>query len=422
MRGFVAYRCTECADRFEPSAEPRYRCESCGAEVLEVEVDLAGVRPREAIASSLDRSLWRYADLLPVPVPPPSSGPLADVGGTPLYRSPGCDRRAGGAAVWLKDDGRLPTGSLKDRASAVVTMRARSLGIERIITASTGNAGVALAAMARAAGIRAVVLVPEAAPAAKIAQLLVLGAELFLVRGSYDDAYRLSREAATSLGWYCRNTAYNPFTAEGKKTVAYEICEQLGSAVERGRWRAPERIYLSVGDGNIIAGVHKGLRELVALGWIERMPRLFGVQAEGSAAVAQAYARGATTVEPVVARTVADSIAADRPADGARALRAVRETEGGFVVVSDREILDAIVTLGGDAAVFAEPAAAAAYAGLLQHGQSGAIDRDEQVVVLVSGTGLKDVAAATRAVAPAPVVDPTLAALTQALAASEHPS
>jgi threonine synthase len=327
-----------------------------------------------------------------------------------------------GATAWIKDDGALPTGSLKDRASAVVTLRARALGAERIIAASTGNAGVALAAMARAAGITATVLVPASAPPAKIAQLLVFGAELYLVRGSYDDAFALSREASRELGIYCRNTAYNPFTIEGKKTVAFEICEQLTRALGEprpGRWRAPDRIYVSVGDGNILSGVHKGLRDLLALGWIERMPKLIGVQAEGSAAIARAFQAGATEVAPVKAATVADSISADRPADGKRALAAARQTGGSFVVVDDEAILAAIVQLGRDAAVFAEPAAAAAYAGLLQHAADGAIGAEEQVVLLITGNGLKDVAAATRAAGSAPTVEPTLESLERALARQE---
>lgn len=370
------------------------------------------------IAERRDRSLWRYAELLPVGLPPAGSGPLCDVGGTPLYPAPRAAAELGIRHLWLKDDGRLPTGSLKDRASAVVSVRALELGVERVIAASTGNAGVAMAAMAGAAGLSPVVLVPESAPAAKIAQLLVFGAELYLVRGNYDDAFALSREASQQLGWYCRNTAYNPFTAEGKKTSAFEICEQLTAelgAKDADRWRAPDRIYVSVGDGNIISGLHKGLKDLLALGWIHRMPRLFGVQAEGSAAIARAFDAGSETIEPVVAKTVADSIAADRPADGLRALRAATTTGGAYVTVSDEAITAAIPRLGRGASVFAEPAAAAAYAGLCQHAEAGAIGADEQVVALITGNGLKDVGAAQGATGSAPVIEPTIADLRRAI-------
>jgi threonine synthase len=424
MTAPAGYRCPECAASFAALATPRYRCDGCGSEALDVELDLeaVGARCRPAdIAASGDASLWRYAPLLPVDPPGADAGPLRSLGMTPLHAAPRVSARIG-ATAWIKDDGALPTGSLKDRASAVVTLRARALGAGRIIAASTGNAGVALAAMARAAGITATVLVPASAPPAKIAQLLVFGAELYLVRGSYDDAFALSREASRELGIYCRNTAYNPFTIEGKKTVAFEICEQLTRALGEprpGRWRAPDRIYVSVGDGNIISGVHKGLRELLALGWIERMPKLIGVQAEGSAAIARAFQAGASEVAPVKASTVADSISADRPADGKRALAAARQTGGSFVVVDDEAIVASIVQLGRDAAVFAEPAAAAAYAGLLQHAADGAIGAEEQVVLLITGNGLKDVAAATRAAGSAPTVEPTLESLQRALARQE---
>lgn len=421
MNPLVGYQCSRCGATYQPH-EITYTCPVDGG-VLDVQLDYDAigrvVGPAE-LAANPDRSLWRYQALLPVDPPPNRLGPLATVGGTPLFAAPRAAERLGLRHLWIKDDGRLPTGSLKDRASAIVAARALEQGIERIVTASTGNAGVAQAAMSNAAGLAGVVLVPESAPPAKIAQLLVFGAELLLVEGNYDAAFELSLQAAEQLGWYCRNTGHNPFTTEGKKTASFEICEQLtaelGPIQPDGRWRAPDRIVVSVGDGNIISGLHKGLRDLEALGWIDRMPRLMGVQAAGSAAVARAFETGADTVTPVVANTIADSIAADRPADGWRALRAARQTDGSFTTVTDDQILAAIVALGRDAAVFAEPAAAAAYAGLVKLCEQGAIDRDEQVVVLVTGNGLKDVAAAQRATTAPPRIEPTVSALEQALA------
>jgi threonine synthase len=424
MPKFAALRCSRCGAAQPPSNAPRYGCAQCSAETLEVVLDLADVSASVSVASlaeASDRSLWRYGPLLPVATPPRDCGPLRQLGGTPLYAAPRSQAHTGLRSVWIKDDGRLPTGSLKDRASAVVAMRARELGESRIITASTGNAGVAIAAMARAAGIMPVVLVPETAPAAKIAQLLVFGAELYLVRGNYDAAFALSRTASQQLGIYCRNTAYNPFTIEGKKTVSFEICEQLTAELGspgNGRWRAPDRVYVSVGDGNIISGVHKGFRELQQLGWIERVPKLIGVQAAGSAAIAKAFDAGADEVAPVKAATLADSIAADQPADGLRALHAARDTGGSYVTVSDDAILEAIVKLARDTTVFAEPAAAAAYAGLLDDVATGRVDREEQVVVLVTGNGLKDVNAATRATGAAPIIDADVEALARAM--NEH--
>ncbi|MBE7479435.1 MAG: threonine synthase [Polyangiaceae bacterium] len=399
---FLGYACRRCGGELRPD-EATYRCPRCDGN-LDVRPDFGGAS-RDAISASRDPSLWRYAPLLPVPVPAASAGPLRGVGGTPLYAAPRVAAKLGVARVWLKDEGRMPTASLKDRASAVVVQRAQALGLSPIITASTGNAGVALAAMAPCAGIEPVILVPASAPPAKIAQLQIFGARLVLVRGSYDDAFALSEAAARELGWYCRNTAQNPFTTEGKKTVSFEIAEQLG-------WKAPDRVFVSVGDGNILVGVHKGFRELVELGFIERMPKIMGVQAEGSSPIARAFLAGSDHIEPCETHTLADSIAAGKPADGERALAAVRETGGAFVIVSDEQILAAIATLGRTAQVFAEPAAAAAYAGA----ELTELAADEEIVVLVTGNGLKDIGAATRAAkASPPVIEPSLAALSQVL-------
>ncbi len=403
---FLGYACRSCGAELRPD-QATYRCPGCAGN-LDVRPDF-GKASREAISQSRDPSLWRYASLLPVPVPDDDSGPLRAVGGTPLVAAPRLARRLGLGRLWLKDEGRMPTASLKDRASAVVVQRARALGKSPIITASTGNAGVALAAMAPCAGIEPVIVVPESAPPAKLAQLAVFGARVVLVRGSYDDAFALSEAAARELGWYCRNTAQNPFTTEGKKTVSFEVAEQLG-------WRAPDRVFVSVGDGNILVGVHKGFRELVELGFIDRMPKLVGVQAQGSSPIARAFLAGSDRIEPCTTDTLADSIAAGNPADGARALAAVRETGGAFVVVSDEEILAAIATLGQGSQVFAEPAAAAAFAGL----EKCELGPGEEVVVLITGSGLKDVGAAMRAVrSRPPSIDPTLEALRAALAQKE---
>jgi threonine synthase len=254
--------------------------------------------------------------------------------------------------------------------------------------------------------------VPNTAPPAKVAQLLVFGARVFLVDGTYDDAFDLTLEAAGADGWYCRNTGYNPLTREGKKTAAFEIWEQAPEAFRKdGR---PLSIFVSVGDGTIISGIHKGFKDLEALGWIDRIPRLFGVQAEGSAAVAQAFKNGSDEVRPVRASTLADSICVDLPRDGKRALQAATLTGGAYVTVSDKEILAAIADLG-TAGVFAEPAGAAAFAGLKTAVRDGLVDPDEDVLAINTGNGLKDIAAAQLAAGSAHVIDPNLKALQRIL-------
>jgi threonine synthase len=397
---------------------------------LDVLLDYAAMARRASpqdIAASPEDSIWRYLPLLPVGDPGLAGSALRAVGWTPLLKPPSLGESLGLARLYLKDDGRNPTASFKDRASAVVVARAREIGAEVVITASTGNAGAALAGMAAAAKLPAVILAPRSAPQAKIAQLLIFGAHVFLVEGTYDEAFDLSLQAAQVFGWYSRNTGYNPFTAEGKKTAAFEICEQL-TGMETGSneaarsataWSAPEAVFVSVGDGNIISGLHKGFQDLRALGWIERLPRLYGVQSAGSAAVANAFLAGAQEIQPVRAQTLADSISVDLPRDGARALRAVRETGGAYLIVEDAEILQAMATLGRQAAVFAEPAGAAGFAGLSAALQQEMVGPEDRIVVLVTGSGLKDVARALQAVPSAPVIEPSLQALQRAVEAGK---
>lgn len=420
MPAFLGYRCSGCGTEFPPDPI-LYTCPHDGSN-LDIALDLDAIRRSSSpdqIGRSPEGSMWRYLPLLPVGDPGLVGTPLRSAGGTPLFESARLARRHGLRGLWLKDDGRNPTASFKDRASALVVARAREVGAEKIVTASTGNAGAALAGMAAAAQMPAVIFAPRTAPPAKVAQLLVFGAQVFLVDGSYDDAFDLTLQASQAFGWYCRNTGYNPFTAEGKKTAAFEIAEQFhraSSGAGSSTWQVPDAVFISVGDGNILSGIHKGFGDLAALGWIDRLPRLYGVQAEGSAAIARAFAAGEDAIQPVKADTLADSISVDRPRDGLRALRAVRETGGAFVTVPDEAILRAIAELGRDAAVFAEPAGAAAYAGLAEAIRRGMVGEEDQTVVLISGSGLKDVRAALRSVGEAPVVAPTLEAVKMAMA------
>lgn len=400
-------KCTLCGAEYDPK-DVRYVCPKHGDEgILDTIFDYkkvaATTNPQE-ISRSPNFSIWRYADLLPLD-DPHKSAPSLQVGWTPLYHAKQAGAQLGLSNLYIKDDGRNPTASFKDRASAVVVAKARELGVEIITTASTGNAGAALAGLAAAAQMPAVIFVPETAPQAKIAQLLIFGSRVMLVKGNYDQAFDLCLAASKEFGWYCRNTAYNPYTVEGKKTASFEICEQLSLPFGKGEgreggWRAPERIFVSVGDGNIISGLWKGLRDLAALGWIDKMPKLMGIQAEGSAACYNAWKAGTEKITPVNAQTIADSISADIPRDGARAVRAVRETGGAYLTVTDNEILAAIRDLARSEAVFAEPAGAAAYAGLVKAVRQDLAKSTETIVCLITGNGLKDIASALKAASP----------------------
>ncbi len=404
-------RCLICGRTYAPD-EVQYVCPHHGNEgILDVEYDYELIARRlnpDRLARDSDPTIWRYRPLLPIrtdsPVPP------LTVGCTPLYRAERLAEGLGLRHVWVKDDGRLPTASFKDRASAIAVVKGRERGAEVITTASTGNAAAALAGLCASVGQRNVIFVPQSAPPAKIAQLLVYGSTVLLVRGTYDDAFELCLEAAHAFGWYNRNTGYNPYMSEGKKTASFEICEQLG-------WDAPDRIFVPVGDGCIIGGIHKGLKDLLALGWIDRMPKLVGVQAAGSAALYDAWRSGtaALDMQPIAAHTVADSISAGLPRDRIKALAAVRETGGAYIRVTDEQILAAIPTLAQATGVFAEPAAAAAYAGLAQAVAEGLVEPDERVVVLCTGSGLKDVASARRSVGEPFVVDANLPAVERVL-------
>jgi threonine synthase len=425
----LGLRCTICGAEYGVE-EADYVCPKHGDDgILDIVYDYSRigqhVRP-DIFASYPTRSIWRYLPLLPVEPQTTRSlitgTVLGSVGWTPLYPAPRLAASLGLRTLWVKDDGRQPTASFKDRASAIAVVRTRELGYEVVTTASTGNAAAALAGLCAAvprsnssAGpMRSVIFVPRSAPQAKIAQLLVYGATVLLVDGSYDDAFELCLQAAPEFGWYNRNTAYNPYMSEGKKTVVYEICEQLtamhADSEGPGRWTAPDVVVVPVGDGCIIGGVHKGFRDLLALGWIERMPRILGIQAAGSSPLVDAWERGLEgwEMEPVEAQSIADSIVAGLPRDRIKALRAARETNGAFIRVSDEEILAAIPALAQGCGVFAEPAAAAAYAGLVRAVERGWVNGDERVVVLATGSGLKDIAAAMKSVGRPTIVAPDL--------------
>src|SRR5947209_12585536 len=323
--------------------------------------------------------MWRYRALLPVSYSQKTMLPLT-IGGTPLYAVERLRSHLGMSDLWLKDDTRNPSASLKDRASIIAVMLAEG---KTVACASTGNAAASLAVQAASIGLPCYIFVPHNAPRAKIVQLLMCGATVFAVQGTYDEAFDMCIEACNTFGWYNRNTGYNPYLVEGKKTVGLEIAEQLG-------WQVPDSILVPTGDGCIISGVYRGFEDLYRLGMIDRLPRLIAVQSEGSPAIVRAL-EGDGVVRPYPANTVADGISVGMPRNGAMAVRHIRQSGGFAITVSDAEILSAEKELAMHTGVFAEPSGAASYAGLLRLLADGKLAKNERVVLLITGSGLKSI-------------------------------
>jgi threonine synthase len=370
-----------------------YTCPRCGiAGILDVEFDYPAIArrlTRRRLAGRAEQSHWRYRELLPIGAE--AALPALAVGWTPLTPAAPLARHLGVRTLFLKDDGRNATGSLKDRASSVGVVKAREKRRHIIACASTGNAASSCAGMAASIGMRSVIFVPERAPEPKVTQLLIFGATVFRVRGSYEDAFQLCQQACERWGWYNRNSGINPYLVEGKKTVGLEIGEQLG-------WQPPEWVAVSVGDGCTIAGVWKAFREMKTLGLTERAPRMLGVQAEGAAPITTAFRTG-EPMQPIEPRTVADSIAVGVPRNWKKAVLAVAESGGAMINVGDEEILDAMRYTGRLTGIFAEPAAATSVAGLRRAVAEGTVGRRASVVAVITGNGLKDVQSARSAVA-----------------------
>ncbi len=408
------FRCTECCAAY-PERGGLLVCPDCSGKqdpgaptrgVLEVEFESL---PNEWP----DAPAWSAEFLLSfLPIPDRAYLPPLPVGGTPLIEAPALRDELRMPRLWIKDDTRNPSGSTKDRASLLVVAKAREYGFATVATASTGNAATALAAVAAAAGIRAVVFVPANAPEAKLIQMLSYGADVVRIDGSYDEAFDLCLAACERLGWYNRNTALNPFTIEGKKTVALEIAADMAPA-------APDAVVVPTGDGVILAGIAKGFRDLSGCGLLDRIPRLIAVQPEGSAAIVNALRDNADTITAVRdAHSVADSLTVQAPRNAILCLRAIRSSGGGGVTVGDQDIIAAISQLARLSGVFAEPAGAAALAGLDAALSQGLVERGEQVVLLVTGTGLKDIPSATAGVQVPSPIPPSIESVVEHLAIS----
>jgi threonine synthase len=402
MTPFI-YRCTTCGKTYRRD-EVRYLCPACAKDyrpgiplvgVLSVEFDYAAIK-RRFRKQSPDWSLFSAVESKHYPPYPH--------GNTPFFPVAALGQAFGFKDVWLKNDGLNPSASLKDRASFLVVAEANRLKEPCIVTASTGNAASALAAVcATAPGKQAIILVPENAPKAKLVQMVLYGARIFPIKGTYDDAFRLSLEYTARKGGLNRNTAYHPLTIEGKKTVGLEIYQQ-------NKFGVPDAILVPVGDGVIISGVFKAFYDLKAAGLITRLPRLVCVQAARSAAIHH-YIQTGKYQSARRPNTIADSISVSVPSNAHMARRAVMESRGFSITVSDKEILLAQRTLAEKAGVFAEPASAATVAALKKLRQSELLRPKEQIVLLLTGHGLKDVEAAMRNVRIPASIEPTIGAL-----------
>ncbi len=395
---YIGLKCVSCGEL--SSAEHfHYTCHACG-ENLDVVYDYSAISrmwSKDELFKNSERSIWRYLPLLPVFSQPFNT--TIQVGGTPLIQSEPLAQSFGIKGLWLKDDTRNPSGSLKDRATEVGIQHAKEMGQETMVAASTGNAAASLACLSAQHDMEAVIFAPSSAPEAKLTQILQYGAKLFPVDGSYDDAFDLSTKVVEDTGWYSRSTGINPILSEGKKTVSLEIAEQLN-------WQIPDHVFVPVGDGCIIGGVYKGFYDLLKLGWIEKIPKIHAVQSNGSSAIVNALSTG--TLSAVNASTIADSISVDLPRDGLKAIRAVKESNGAGINVSDDAILDAQHVLAKSSGIFAEPAAATGFAGLVKSIHQELVSADERVVVLVTGTGLKDIKAAQNLIKIPAAISPNL--------------
>ena len=377
-------------------------CPRCGINdgILEVEFDLERVQKRLTREALNKRALnhWRYRELLPIdeiiePVP-------LDIGWTPMIEAPRLAEAIGIRRLRLKDDGRNASGSFKDRASSIGVTRALMDGRKAIACASTGNAASSLAHCAAVAGIQANIFVSERIPEGKLAQLLAYGARVFKVNGTYDEAWRLCMEACEKFRWYNRNCAINPYLVEGKKTGGLEIAEQ---SIDD----PPDWVSASVGDGCSIAGIAKGLRQMKEIGIIDWQAKMLGVQAADVAPLCKAFETGKFHYSDD-GDTYADSINCPFPRNAKKAIITVKESGGRYVTVTDDEIRQAVRQTGSLAGIFAEPAAAAAVAGIAAARREGIINAAASCVAVISGNGLKDIAGAITAVGQPHKIKPNI--------------
>jgi threonine synthase len=374
-----ALQCKECAQTYPLDA--RYVCEQCFGP-LEVAYDLTGLdaeSTRRRIQAG-PQSIWRYADFLPFETPP---RPGLPVGLTPLQRAPRLAERLGLGEVWVKNDTANPTHSFKDRVVAVALAKAQELGYEVVACASTGNLANAVAAHAAAAGLESYVFIPSDLEEQKVLATGVYGTHLVAVRGTYDDVNRLCTELSADRDWAFVNVNVRPYYAEGSKTLAFEIAEQLG-------FELPDRVVAPVASGSLFTKIARGFEEWLEVGLVDgELPTFNGAQADGCSPVAKAYEAGLDFCRPVKPRTIAKSLAIGNPADGPYALDLARRSGGSVESVSDDEIREGIRLLAETTGIFTETAGGVTTAVLRKLALSGAIGADERVVAVITGDGLK---------------------------------
>lgn len=397
----LGYRCTICG-AFYKQGEVDLTCPHCGEKgILDVEYDYEALKKelnKEYFANCKDYSMWRYYKLMGISNE--HIDEMLRIGWTPLVKSHNLVKELDLKELYIKDDGLNPSGSSKDRASGVAVLKAIEANAKVISCSSTGNAASSCACHAAHMGLPAVIFVPKRAPIGKLTQISLYGATLVVVDGDYKAAFSLSKEAIKKYGWYNRNAAINPFMIEGKKTVSFEIAEQLN-------FKPTDWVVVSVGDGCTIGGVYKGFKEFYELGLIDHIPHILGVQSSGC----EPFVIASKNNEPLKEceeNTCADSIAVGIPRNPLKALRAVKESQGAWISVPDEDIIKAMALLGKTEGIFGEPAAVTSLAGLQKALKQGVIRKDESVTIIITGNGLKDPNNAQKAINKPELMSPDI--------------
>lgn len=397
------YECIDCGKQLD-SNETIYLCPNCSKEnieskppkgVLRIVYNFFDILQKNFLFKEFKKN--NFLDLLPINKN--ESLPKLKIGNSPLYEFDQIDNYTLPFRLFFKDDSQNPTFSFKDRASAIVSAYAKEKGFKTIVTASTGNAGSSLAGICAAQGQKAIILVPETAPLAKLTQIIMYGATIVTVKGTYDDAFDLSIKASEEFGWYNRNTAFNPLTVEGKKTVSFEIFDQLNETI-------PDKIFVPVGDGVIISGVYKGFEDLLNLKLIDKMPTIVAVQSNKSDNLTRNIKNEEFEIIP--STTAADSISVDIPRNFNMTKLFIQKYNGEYITVSDNAILEASAILSRNTGIFSELAAATSFAGLLKYSEENKLDKNSINVVLLTGSGLKDINSVQKILNIPEAIQPTI--------------